>query len=164
MTRSNDPMKTSSASSHKWDETLPSWFQEYISVEDFNIFLNTIGDISGKSSLPADDPRYLHLLDLDIIPFMTILNFYDSDHPLLVSFLHKWRLNNPKTKNFVVLVELTIQRVRACIHAHTRRIRRDDPVLNDHIVRQGCNGLFFVALMLQSLTFNSADEEVKWNH
>jgi hypothetical protein len=142
-------------------QELPEWFHDYISISDYNLFGNAMTDITGKISLSLDDPRYLHLLNLDIIPCLMILHHYNPSSTLFTYYLNRWRQNNPSTKNLMTLMEIIIKRFNVCITSANRRLGQNQNHLSTKQVKQCCNGLFFVIMMIQYLTLTVvSDEEV----
>lgn len=111
------------------------------------LFVSAMTDLSARSQFEAEDPRWSHIFNPEVLVEL-------MEHPYSLSeFALRLIQNNPTSKNLIQLMEQVISNIRFTI-------KKKGP-LPEHLVPQCCMATFLLsALMQYFFMFQTTDEVI----
>ncbi len=101
---------------------------------DNSVFVSVMTDLTGKVVIHGEDPRWVQLFSIDILPDLM------SIPASLIEYCERWSRTNPHTKNFLHFIEQVSSRVR---YLHKKG------TINNESIYEVCLGLYIATVTFQ---------------
>lgn len=103
-------------------------------ILDNSLFISVMTDLTGKVVIHGEDPRWVQLFSIDILPDLM------STPASLTEYCERWSRTNPNTKNFLHFVEQVSSRVRYL---------QKKGAINNEAIYEACLGLYIATVTFQ---------------